>query len=84
MNEGLNIIVRKAHDNVGYGYALWATPDDWRRIANELEDDPYILETISDYENVVDELLEEGKIGIHYDAAQLSEVFDAIARIDGV
>lgn len=81
MNEGLDIIVRKAHNSVGYG--MWASPDDWRRIAKEWDDDAYILETIKDYEDVLDELLEEGKVGIHFDAYQLSELWHVIARIDG-
>lgn len=76
-----NIEIRPAVATVGYGYAMYASPADWREIAKEMGDfngespDAYIMETLIGYED-------NPKVGIHFDAAQLVEVWQAIERLD--
>jgi hypothetical protein len=73
----MNIIIKPANRAVvDYGYVMTASRADWQAIAATFEGGhPYITETIEGFGS---------RVSIHFDAAQLSEIFDAIATLEGL
>lgn len=75
-----DIRVEPAGVEIGYGYVIRMPLDDWREIA-AAHGDPYISNTVEDYADVVDELV-DSRIGIHLDSSQLADLWQTIADID--
>jgi hypothetical protein len=83
MNEGRDIEIYSAVETTGYGYVMYATPEDWAEIAASLGvlagdnvPDAYIVETVESFRDC------DPKVGIHFDSAQLVGIWMAIERLD--